>query len=237
MLEIQDLDVFYGGTQVLFGVSLTVKKGEIVSILGRNGAGKSTLLKSVVGFVTPKQGSIKVDGKDIVHWPLEKRTKGIGYQPDTKRLFGTLTAFENIRVSALGTKNAKATMGNVEGILNYFHPIKGMMNRRAATLSGGEQQMLTLTRALAREVGLILLDEPSAGLAPAIRDNLAQAVTDQRDKSGCSFLIVEQEINIPLGISDRIYGLLNGKIAFEGTPKEAVETKAIEDILMISKEG
>jgi len=235
MLEIQDLDVFYGGTQVLYEISLSVKKGEIVSILGRNGAGKSTLLKSIVGFVPPTRGSIKLEGKDIVKWPLEKRTKGVGYTPDSKRLFGTLTALENLQVSALGSENTATTLGNVENILNYFTPLKGLLNRRAATLSGGEQQMLALTRSLVRNAGLFLLDEPSAGLAPAIREELARAITELREKDGSSFLIVEQEIKIPLSISDKIYGLLNGKIAFEGTPQEAIEAHVIEDILMISK--
>lgn len=235
MLEIQDLDVSYNGTQVLYGVSLAVRKGEIVSILGRNGAGKSTLLKTIVGFVQPKRGSIKLNGRDITKWSLEKRTKGIGYTPDNKRLFGTLTVLENLQISALGSENPKASLGNLESILNYFPALKGMLKRKAVTLSGGEQQMLNLTRALSRSSGLFLLDEPSVGLAPAICESLSRAIVDLREKVGGSFLIVEQEISIPLKISDRIYGLLNGEIAFEGTPKEAIESKVLEDILMISK--
>ena len=116
MLEIQNLDVFYNGTQALYGVSLAVKKGEIVSILGRNGAGKSTLVKTMVGFVQPKRGSIKLDGIDITDWPLEKRTKGLGYIPDNKRLFGRLTVSENLQISALGSENPKACLENVESI-------------------------------------------------------------------------------------------------------------------------
>lgn len=235
MLEIQDLDVFYDGAQVLYGVSLAVRKGEIVSLLGRNGAGKSTLLKAIVGFVQPKRGSIKLNGRDITKWPLEKRTKGLGYTPDDKRLFGTLTVLENLQISALGSENPKASLRNLESILNYFPALKGMLKRKAVTLSGGEQQMLNLTRALSRSSGVFLLDEPTSGLAPALRENLSRAIVDLREKVGGSFLIVEQEITIPLKISDRIYGLLNGEIAFEGTPKEAIENKVLEDILMISK--
>lgn len=236
MLGIEHLDVFYNGTQVLYGVSLAVRKGEIVSILGRNGAGKSTLVKTIVGFVQPKRGSIKLDGIDITEWPLEKRTKRLGYTPDDKRLFGRLTVSENLQISALGLENPKACLENVESILNYFPALKGMLKRRAVTLSGGEQQMLNLTRALLRGSGLFLLDEPLAGLAPALRESLTRAIFELREKNGSSFLVVEQEITLPLKISDRIYGLLNGKIAFEGTPKEAVENKVLEDILlMISK--
>ena len=235
MLEIQDLDVFYNGTQALYGVSLAVRKGEIVSILGRNGAGKSTLLKAIVGFVQPKRGSIKLEGEDITEWPLEKRTKGLGYTPDNKRLFGRLTVSENLQVSALGSEDPKACLENLESILSYFPALKEMLKRRAVTLSGGEQQMLNLTRALSRGSGLFLLDEPYAGLAPALRESLSRAIFELREKNGSSFLIVEQEITVPLKISDRIYGLLNGKIAFEGTPKEAIENKVLEDILMISK--
>lgn len=235
MLEIQDLDVFYDGAQVLYGVSLAVRKGEIVSLLGRNGAGKSTLLKAIVGFVQPKRGSIKLNGRDITKWPLEKRTKGLGYTPDDKRLFGTLTVLENLQISALGSENPKASLRNLESILNYFPALKGMLKRKAVTLSGGEQQMLNLTRALSRSSGVFLLDEPTSGLAPALRENLSRAIVDLREKVGGSFLIVEQETTIPLKISDRIYGLLNGEIAFEGTPKEAIENKVLEDILMISK--
>jgi ABC-type branched-subunit amino acid transport system ATPase component len=231
MLKIVDLDVFYGGAQVLFGLSLEVKKNEIVSMVGRNGAGKTTLMKTVMGLVRARDGSIEVLGQDITKMPTEKIGKNVGYVPDYKGLFPTLTVLENLQISAYG---CGLPLEQAMAILDHFPALKIFLKRRAGTLSGGEQQMLTVARTLLRKSPLILMDEPTQGLAPSIIDVLKKVIAKTREELGIAFLIVEQDITFAAEVAQRTYGLLTGSVVYEGTAKDLIETKAFEKFMVLS---
>jgi branched-chain amino acid transport system ATP-binding protein len=231
MLKIEGLEVFYGGSQVLFKVSLELRDGEIISILGRNGAGKTTIIKSIIGLIKPRGGSITFDGRNLTSLaPEEIARLGVAYVPDTKRLFPHLTVKENLQVSAIGCGNPKLSFDN---ILDYFPQLKPLLNRKAGNLSGGEQQMVTITRALIRKPALVLLDEPSQGLAPLIVERVRKAITDINKESQTGFLVVEQEIAFAIGVATRVYGLLSGSVVYEGSTDEFVETKAFDKFMAV----
>ncbi len=233
MLKVQNLDVYYGENRALSGVNLEVGKGEIVTVLGRNGAGKSTILRTIIGLVKPRGGSITLNGVDITGLVPEKiATRGVAYVPDNKRLFPQLTVLENMRVSALGA-HVQLESALKDGVLEYFPALKLFLGRKAGTLSGGEQQMLTIARALLRKSALVLMDEPSQGLAPSVIDGLKRAVLDSKKEFGISFLIVEQEIKFATEVAERIYGILNGSVVYEGTAKHFLNTEAYRQFLVI----
>jgi ABC-type branched-subunit amino acid transport system ATPase component len=233
MLHIRNLHVYYGLSQALYDVSLEVKKGEIVAILGRNGAGKTTLMKTVIGFVKPKQGVIAVNGQNVIDWTPEKRAlSGIAYVPDNKRLFPQLTVWENLSISAIGAR-IKFSPESGDSILGYFPKLNSLLQRKASTLSGGEQQMVALARALLRKPHIVLLDEPSQGLAPLVVDSLKKAILAFKNESKTSFLVVEQEIKFATEVAERIYGLLTGSVVYEGNKKDFLATQAFRKFLTI----
>jgi len=232
MLEIENLDVYYGRNQALFGVTLEVQDGEIVSILGRNGAGKSTLLKSIIGLAKTSKGSIKFDGNILSALSPEKISRsGVAYVPDYKGLFPYLTAKENLQVSAIGSGNPKRSY---DFILEYFPQLKPLLDRQADTLSGGEQQQLTIARSLMREAKLVLLDEPTQGMSPNVIEAFKKLILNLNEERGTAFLLVEQEIEFATDVSKRVYGMLTGSICYEGTPEHFYETKAYEKFLVVS---
>ncbi|MEJ2645632.1 MAG: ABC transporter ATP-binding protein [Gammaproteobacteria bacterium] len=216
LLEIERINSYYGDSHVLFDVDMHVDEHEVVALLGRNGAGKSTTLKSVVGAVKPHNGAIRFDGKDIRGLPpYEIAQRGIQLVPEERRIFGSLNVEENLQLASLSAEHAWP----LERIYEYFPRLKERRRSRGTDLSGGEQQMLAIARALVRDARLILLDEPFEGLAPIIVQDLL-ADTRQLAEEGRTIIIVEQNVAAALSIAQRCYILNNGHVVYEGTPDE-----------------
>jgi branched-chain amino acid transport system ATP-binding protein len=218
MLEIESINSFYGDSHVLFDVSLHVEEHEVVALLGRNGAGKTTMLKTVAGVLSPRSGSIRLAGEPIhgLASHLIAR-RGLQLVPEDRRIFTTLTVEENLRLAALIAPAPRP----IDEIFSIFPLLRERRRALGSTLSGGEQQMLAIARALIRSPRLILLDEPFEGLAPVIVDDLV-ALCRQLAESGVTIAIVEQDVRAALLLAPRVYVLNNGHIVFEGT-REALQ--------------
>ncbi len=225
MLQVKDIHTFYGLSHVLFGVSLSVDQGEIVCLLGRNGAGKSTIIKSIMGIVPPKQGSIKYRGKEINGLPPFRIARlGVGYVPDDRRVFADLTVGENLEISE--RPGVTRTEWNKKKVYEFFPALGHIDGRKAGLLSGGEQQMLTIARALVTNPDLLLLDEPTEGLAPLIVRTLMERILALKEK-GLTILLAEQNQKAALALSDRGYLIDNGVIRFHGSIKELRDNESI----------
>jgi len=230
LLNVKNIHTYYEQSHVLQGVSLNVNEGEIVGLLGRNGVGKSTFLKSIIGFVQPKEGSVVFKDEDITSFPSFKRAKmGIGYVPENRRLFSRLTTLENLRMGVIATGKQEG----IEKCLELFPDLKNLLDREAGKLSGGEQEMLAIARALVGKKSLLLLDEPFTGLAPKIVDSLIESIKQLRESS--SVILVEQNIRAALGIVDRVYVMKDGHIIFEGLPKQVYENEEVQKSLVIER--
>ena len=217
MLEIKDLYVSYGMMEVLHGISVDVQDKELVSIIGPNGAGKTTLIKTVMGLVKPTSGSIIYDGQDITHVPAHKRAgMGIGYVPEGRRVFGKLTVDENLRMGAYELKDKAQIAKNIEMVYGIFPRLGERSRQLASTMSGGEQQMLAIARALMLNPKMLLIDEVSMGLMP-IMVNTCFDVIKQLNDEGITVLVVEQNANKALKIADRGYVLETGNIIISDT--------------------
>ena len=217
MLEIKDLYVSYGMMEVLHGVSVNVEDKELVSIIGPNGAGKTTLIKTVMGLVKPTSGSIIYNGEDITHLPAHKRAgMGIGYVPEGRRVFGKLTVDENLRMGAYELKDKAQIAKNIEMVYGIFPRLGERSKQLASTMSGGEQQMLAIARALMLNPKMLLIDEVSMGLMP-IMVNTCFEVIKQLNDEGITVLVVEQNANKALKIADRGYVLETGNIVLSDT--------------------
>jgi branched-chain amino acid transport system ATP-binding protein len=214
MLEIQNLHAYYGKSHVLHGVEMNVQKGEIVSLLGRNGVGRSTTAKAIIGLVDAS-GSVMFNGRQIVGLKAyEIAHLGIGYVPENRDIFPTLTVEQNL---TLGLKSKRAGQWSFDDMYNLFPRLKERQHTQAGVLSGGEQQMLTLCRTLMGDPQLIIIDEPTEGLAPKIVELVAQYLQELK-RRGLAVLLIEQKLAIALDISSRIYVMGHGNIVFEGTP-------------------
>jgi len=214
LLEIRDLHAYYGKSHVLHGVNLHVGKGEIVSLLGRNGVGRSTMVKAVMGQVDVT-GSIEFKGASVVGLPAFKIAHlGLGYVPENRDIFPTLTVEQNL---LLGVKKGKQSRWSLADMYTMFPRLQERQHIQAGVLSGGEQQMLTLCRTLMGDPDLIMIDEPTEGLAPKIVDLVAEYLKALKER-GISILLVEQKLAIALEISQRVYVMGHGMIVFEGTP-------------------
>jgi len=214
MLEIDNIDTFYGLSHILFGLSLHVSEGKVVCLLGRNGAGKSTTMKSVIGLAPPKSGAIRFRGKDICgKRPFELSRLGIGYVPDNRRVFADLSVNENLEIAE--RQREGNDVWNIETIYELFPALGRLKGRKAGVLSGGEQQMLTIGRALITNPVLILLDEPMEGLAPLIVLEIENQIERLRS-TGISILLAEQNVSSALKLSDFGYVIDNGRIQYEG---------------------
>ena len=224
MLEVRDLHAYYGKSHILHGVNLRMGEGEIVSMLGRNGVGRSTTIKSIMGQVAAT-GSIQFKGKELVgHKAYEIAHMGIGYVPENRDIFPTLTVRQNL---ILGEKNAKTNpRWNMEDMYNLFPRLRERADTPAGVLSGGEQQMLTLCRTLMGDPDLIMVDEPTEGLSPQMVENVAKLLTEIKSR-GVAILLVEQKLTIALSISERLYVMGHGKIVFEGSPQALKDNQAI----------
>ena len=209
MLDVRAIDCFYGAIQVLRSFSLQLEPGEILCLLGRNGAGKTTALKAMMGLVPPKSGQIFLDGEDLTRLlPHEVPRRGIGYVPQGRRLFSELTVLENLKVGLM-TCNSGADV--LDRALTLFPVLKERLDQRSGTLSGGEQQMLAMARALCINPKLLLLDEPTEGLSPAMVGRIRQSVLDLK-AHGVTTILVEQRVDAVLPIADRVAFIENGRV-------------------------
>ena len=219
LLSVSDLHVHYGKSHILHGVSFGVGRNEVVSLLGRNGSGRSTTMKAVMGLVPPTSGEIRLDGRALAGArPYAVCRAGIGYVPEEREVFANLTVDENLR---MGEQRAArgATRWTVEQMFDYFPQLKDRRNTRAGSLSGGEQQMLTICRSLLGNPLVMLIDEPTEGLAPKIVAAVADCIRDMV-RRGVSVVLVEQKLAIALKVSTRVCVMGHGQIVFEGTPQE-----------------
>jgi branched-chain amino acid transport system ATP-binding protein len=225
MLEVEGIHTFYGLSHILFGVSLRVEPGEIVCLLGRNGAGKTTTMKSIMGLTPPRQGSIQFKGEAITgQEPYLLARKGIGYVPDDRRIFADLTVGENLEIAARKAEGDKGW--NKERVYELFPALKSIESRKGGCLSGGEQKMLAIARALMGNPELLLLDEPTEGLAPMLVRALEEQIKRLRE-AGLTVLLAEQNVRSALRLGDRGYIIDNGQIRHQGSIEELRENEEV----------
>jgi branched-chain amino acid transport system ATP-binding protein len=228
MLEIGRIDAYYGETQVLFDVSLAVGAGEVVALLGANGAGKTTTLRAILGLTPPRAGQIRFDGADITRAPTHKIARaGIGWVPDDRRVFPTLTVERNL---AIARKSSRFRAWQLGEVFDIFTALEYLMPRECENLSGGETQMVAIARALLGAPGLVLLDEPSQGLAPKIVQDVMRTITRMKAK-GLAVLLVEQHAKNALAVADRVYVMDLGRIVHEGPARELLADAALANRL------
>jgi branched-chain amino acid transport system ATP-binding protein len=228
MLEIQEVSVFYGAIQALNNVTINVQSGEIVAIIGSNGAGKSTLLRTISGLLRPRQGTIQFKGRELTTAPAHEIVKmGISHSPEGRRIFTNMTVAENLQLGAFIRKD-DGIAADFENVLKQFPRLRERLKQNAGTLSGGEQQMLAIGRALMSKPELLLLDEPSLGLAPNLVSEIFQIVLDL-NKTGRTILIVEQNANRALEIAHRAYVLETGNIVLADTGKALLANPKVKE--------
>ena len=229
LLEVQNLEVSYGVIRAIKGISFEVNEGEIVTLIGANGAGKTTTMQSTVGLIPKKSGKVIFDGQDITKIPCHKVVHlGMTQVPEGRRVFQELTVYENLLMGAYSVKNKKADFkADIERVYERFPRLAERKNQVAGTLSGGEQQMLAMGRALMSRPKLLMLDEPSMGLSPLLVDQVFDIIKEI-NKDGTTILLVEQNAGKSLAISDRAYELENGKIVLSGTGKELSESEMVK---------
>jgi branched-chain amino acid transport system ATP-binding protein len=229
MLSIAHIDTFYGETQVLFDVSLTVGPGEVVALLGPNGAGKTTTLRSILGLTPPRKGEIAFDGKDITRTPTHEIAKsGLGWVPDDRRIFPTLTVARNL---AIARKQTRFRKWNEKECFEIFSALEYLMERECENLSGGEMQMVAISRALLGSPGLVLFDEPSQGLAPKVVQDVMKTITRLKSE-GIAVLVVEQNVQSALAVADRVYVMNLGKVIHEGPAADLRNDVALRQQLL-----
>ena len=217
ILEVSDLYTSYGLSQILFGVSLSIEKGECVALLGRNGVGKTTTLRSIMGLTAPYRGAVRYNGVDITGRPAYQVAKlGMGFVPEERRIFPDLTVRQNLEVARKPAISAHAKEWTVEAVFETFPALAGLAGRKGGYLSGGEQQMLTIGRTLMGNPDLLLLDEPSEGLAPLIVRDLARQISRLKEQ-GLTILLCEQNAKFATKLSDRAYILEKGHVCFSGS--------------------
>ena len=227
MLEVKDINVYYGAIHAIKGISLSVDEGEIVTLIGANGAGKSTTLRTISGLLKPKTGSINFLGKDIAGMPAHKIVReGISQVPEGRRIFAEMTVQENLELGAFTRSDKDEINSDFKRVFGRFPRLEERRLQLAGTLSGGEQQMLAMGRALMSRPKLLLLDEPSMGLAPLLIREIFNIIVDI-NKTGTTVLLVEQNANMALSIANRAYVLETGRITISGNAKELA---ASEDI-------
>ncbi len=220
MLQIGQVEAYYGETQALFGPSLSVGPGEVVALLGPNGAGKTTTLRAVLGLTPPRRGRIQFDGQDITGMPTHRISRmGVAWVPDDRRVFPTLTVARNLQIAARKTRYRAWTLSEVFGI---FSALEHLMSRECENLSGGEMQMVAISRALLGSPGLVLFDEPSQGLAPKIVQDVMMTIRKLKDE-GISVLVVEQNALAALEVSDRVYVMDRGRIVHESDASQLLD--------------
>jgi branched-chain amino acid transport system ATP-binding protein len=217
ILAVEDIYTAYGLSQVLFGVSIEVKRGECVCLLGRNGVGKTTTMRSIIGLTPPTRGRVVWKGRDVTgRAPYQIARAGIGFIPEDRRIFAELTVWENLDVATRGSRDGGWT---VERVFDLFPKLRELVGRQGGFLSGGEQQMLTIARTLMGNPELLLLDEPSEGLAPLVVLHLKEQIARLK-QDGLTILLAEQNVDFSLDLADRVYVLEKGHIRYHGTARE-----------------
>ncbi|MCQ2513007.1 MAG: ABC transporter ATP-binding protein [Lachnospiraceae bacterium] len=228
LLEVKDLQVYYGVIQALKGISFEVNEGEIVTLIGANGAGKTTTMQTVIGLIPSKGGSIIYEGTDITKYPSHKIVgMGMSQVPEGRRIFQELTVYDNLMLGAYLVKDANVIKERIENCFEQFPILQERRNQIAGTLSGGEQQMLAMSRALMANPKLLMLDEPSMGLSPLLVSQVFDIIKDM-NKRGITILLVEQNAEKALAIADRAYVLANGEITHQGTGAELAGSEEIK---------
>jgi len=228
MLAVEGLRAGYGETEVLQGVSLAVDEGEVVALVGRNGAGKTTTLRAILGDVEARAGTVRFRGEDVTRvGPEETVRRGVGIVPEERRVFPGLTVAENLKMGSYGGSDTPHSR-SVDEVLDTFEELDDRREARGMHLSGGEQQMLAVGRALVAGADLLLLDEPTEGLAPMVVDRVVDLVRDLHD-DGITVLLVEQNLAVAMDLADRIYVLDQGTIVFEGTPADLEANPEVRD--------
>jgi len=228
LLEVKDLQVYYGVIQALKGISFEVNEGEIVTLIGANGAGKTTTMQSIIGLIPSRHGSVIFDGQDITKTPCHKIVRGgLTQVPEGRRIFQELTVYENLLMGGFSQKDQSVLKKDMEAIYERFPRLAERKGQIAGTLSGGEQQMLAIGRAMMSRPKLLLLDEPSMGLSPILVDQVFDIIKQLRD-DGTTILLVEQNAGKSLAISDRAYVLELGEIVLSGTGAELAASEEVK---------
>lgn len=229
ILQINTIETYYGGIQALKGISMDVKKGEIVTLIGSNGAGKSTTLKSISGLEKVKTGSILYKDQEITNKPAHQTTLlGMAHVPEGRKIFPTLTVKENLLMGAFSVSKKSVVEERMEMVFGLFPILKKRIDQKGGTMSGGEQQMLAIGRALMMKPDLLMLDEPSMGLAPIIVEQIFEIITEL-NQEGITILLVEQNAYQALSIADRGYVIQNGEIVLSGKGTELIENDEIKE--------
>ena len=228
MLEVRDIEVYYGMIQAIRGISFEVKEGEVIALIGANGAGKTTTLQTITGLVAPKKGSIYFEGQDITHVPAHKIVSmGMAHVPEGRRVFSQLSVLDNLKLGAYTRKDKNEIEETLARVYKRFPRLEERKNQIAGTLSGGEQQMLAMGRALMSHPKIILMDEPSMGLSPIFVNEIFDIIQEV-SKSGTTVLLVEQNAKKALSIADRGYVLETGNIVLEGNAKELLNNDRVK---------
>lgn len=229
VLEVKNIETYYGAIQALRGISFDVNQGEIVTLIGSNGAGKSTTLKSISGIAKVKNGSIVYQGQEISNKPPHETTLlGIAHVPEGRRIFGNLTVKENLLMGAFSVKGKNVIEERMEFVFGHFPRLKERINQKGGTMSGGEQQMLAIGRALMMKPDVLMLDEPSMGLAPIIVEQIFDIIL-QLNQMGITILLVEQNAYQALNIANRGYVIQNGSIVLSGKGSDLIENEEIKE--------
>ena len=228
MLEVKDLEVYYGMIQAIKGISFEVNQGEVIALIGANGAGKTTTLHTITGLLSPKKGSVLFEGQDITKVPAHKIvSRGMAHVPEGRRVFSQLSVYENLKLGAYTRKDRSNIDKELQSIYERFPRLAERKNQLAGTLSGGEQQMLAMGRALMSKPSIVLMDEPSMGLSPILVNEIFDII-ESISKSGTTVLLVEQNAKKALSIADRAYVLETGKVVLEGNAKDLLENDSIK---------
>ncbi len=228
MLSIENLQVYYGVINAIKGISFEVNAGEIIALIGANGAGKTTILHTITGLVSPKSGSIIFEGRDLIKTPAHKIVSlGMAHVPEGRRIFQQLTVYENLKLGAFTLKDSKQIEKNLAYVYEHFPRLKERKNQVAGTLSGGEQQMLAMGRALMSNPKILLMDEPSMGLSPLLVGEIF-SIIGEVSADGTTVLLVEQNAKKALSIADRAYVLETGKISLEGKASDLINDEKVK---------
>lgn len=228
MLEIKDIEVFYGVIQAIKGISFEVNEGEVIALIGANGAGKTTILHTITGLLSPKKGTVIFEGKDITKVPAHKIVSlGMAHVPEGRRVFAELSVYQNLRMGAYTRKDKDEIAQTLEMVYKRFPRLEERKNQLAGTLSGGEQQMLAMGRALMSKPRIVLMDEPSMGLSPILVSEIFDIIKEI-SSSGTTVLLVEQNAKKALSIANRAYVLETGNIVLEGKAEELLNDESIK---------
>ena len=218
ILTVEDVHTYYGEAHILQGVSLRLEEGEVVTLIGRNGAGKTTTLRSIMNIARPRRGRVTLRGADLTRLPTHEIVRrGIAWVPEERRILPNLTVLENLRLGMLGARGGGGADGALDEVFDYFPRLRERVEQRGQLLSGGEQQMLAIARGLVARPSVMLVDEPTEGLAPMIVQNLTEILT-RINRRGTTLLLVEQTLEVAMALSHRLYVMDQGRIQFEGTP-------------------